>query len=241
MDRRDFLKTVLLTPAITSSLLGKESLDLGKKIYLLSDEPEIYLPYLLKKLEFTLAGRPSAYSFLSPHPRENKIVTALEQLGWRKDPARSNLRIGFSTLQKPAFASFTLIDKGRIVDIRNYGLKKTWEKMARSQASLLTVAHLPGRSVINQPGEKAIVWINGEMVDQISLLASTIKKYPTRLGQIVLQIKNGSASVIHSGCRHQICLTSPPIHITGERIICAPNRFVVEIQGRTGILDTIIG
>lgn len=242
MDRRNFLKTVILTPAITSSLLGKEVLDSSKKLYLLTDEPELYLPYLLKKLELNFPGRPPTYSFLGPHPRESKIVSVLEKLGWRRNPTRPNLQINFSHLRKSSFASFTLIDKGRVVDIRKFGLKKIWEEMAKSPASLLTIAHLPGRSIsVNEPGNQAKVWINGKLIDQISLLKPIIKNYSTRLGYITLQVRNGAVSITHADCRHKICLSSSPINIVGERIICAPNRFVVAIQSKKGILDTVIG
>jgi hypothetical protein len=169
------------------------------------------------------------------------MAEALEKIGWHKNSSKPTLRINFSTLTRPTFASFTLIDKGRIVDIRKLGLKKTWEKMSKSSSKLLTVASMNLGPSLIKPGERVAVWINGQLIDRFSLNLTREKSYPTRLGSVTLEVKNGLVTVTHSDCRHKVCLSASPITLAGERIICAPNRFLVEIQGKTSLFDTIIG
>ncbi|MGD8534841.1 MAG: NusG domain II-containing protein, partial [Candidatus Aminicenantes bacterium] len=43
-----------------------------------------------------------------------------------------------------------------------------------------------------------------------------------------------------ASCHQKICLSHPPVSQAGERVICAPNNFLLEIQG-TGLVDTVIG
>jgi hypothetical protein len=55
-----------------------------------------------------------------------------------------------------------------------------------------------------------------------------------------VRVESGSARVVESPCLHQICRNTPPISLSGERVICAPHHFLLEIQGPSG-LDTVIG
>ena len=46
--------------------------------------------------------------------------------------------------------------------------------------------------------------------------------------------------VDQSCCRNKICVATAPVALAGERIICAPNHFLLEIEG-TPFVDTVIG
>jgi hypothetical protein len=74
----------------------------------------------------------------------------------------------------------------------------------------------------------------------LSLDKDLSRTYRAEKGKISLIVQNRRVWVSDSSCRHKICSSAPPISLTGERIICAPNHFFVEIQGPR-VVDTVIG
>ena len=91
-----------------------------------------------------------------------------------------------------------------------------------------------------EAGEFVSVYQDGRKIAMISLGENVTKSFRARGGRITLRVKNGKAWVSESPCRHKICLHSPPVSIAGERIICAPNHFLLEIKG-SPYIDTSIG
>lgn len=83
-------------------------------------------------------------------------------------------------------------------------------------------------------GETAIVSVNGEEVNRISL--KTAQDVPV-LGAIdtVYVQTDGSSLWLHgSPCPYQICEKMGKIHMAGEMIVCVPNRIVVRILPKKG-------
>jgi hypothetical protein len=113
--------------------------------------------------------------------------------------------------------------------------------MAQSQAPSLslTVAAITRSEAGSNTGSHVTVYMNGQKKDTFSLAGNQTKSYAARLGHIKVQITKGNARVLSSSCRHKICLYSPPVSLSGERIICAPNHFLLQVQGST--VDTVIG
>ena len=89
-------------------------------------------------------------------------------------------------------------------------------------------------------GESVRIFRDGRKISEASLADKGIKSFRVKQGEIAVKIKNGSARIISSPCRHKICCLTPPVSLSGERIICAPNHFLLEIQGG-GHVDTVIG
>jgi hypothetical protein len=89
-------------------------------------------------------------------------------------------------------------------------------------------------------GKSISIFNQGKKTDSLSLDKNSIKSYRARQGRITVTVNNRRAWVTDSSCRHKICCLTPPISFAGERIICAPNRFLVEID-RTSLIDTSIG
>lgn len=52
------------------------------------------------------------------------------------------------------------------------------------------------------------------------------------VGKAEIAIKQGSARILHSDCRHQICVRTGEIRRPGNSIICAPGRVAVLIEGK---------
>lgn len=52
-------------------------------------------------------------------------------------------------------------------------------------------------------------------------------------------IKNGTVSMSFSDCKGQDCVHQRDISLSGESIICLPNKVVLEIKGRDKAFDSI--
>ena len=73
------------------------------------------------------------------------------------------------------------------------------------------------------------VSIAGKTVAEYSL--NQDGEYSLNGGSNILLIKNGEASVIYADCPDKICAKTLPISLTGERIVCLPNKLMIEIVG----------
>ena len=57
-------------------------------------------------------------------------------------------------------------------------------------------------------------------------------EYTLNGGTNTLLIKDGEASVVFADCPDKICKKAYPISLTGERIVCLPNKIMIEIIGK---------
>jgi hypothetical protein len=243
MDRRRFFQALLSAPILTPLLLASQSRESDREVYLISDAPHTHLPVLLKELLRGRFGLPGSFAFSDYSPHKNTLKHALSRSGWQlaHHPSDADLIISFRTLFQPASPSFTLVKDGKIWDVRSWNLRSLWQEMAQrhSPSSFLTVASLTRQGSGKSAGEIVTVYTNGHKRDAFPLKKNLQGSYATQFGRITVQIANGSARVAESSCRHKICLYSPSVSLSGERIICAPNHFLLEVQGNT--IDTVIG
>ncbi len=244
MDRRDFFKTMLATPMLTPLILASTKSKNGLELYLISEEPQELIPTLLEEIrKYSLSDR-SKFCFLNPHPQEKALEKILLDRGWApvEKPFEANLALSFSHLQNKALPSFTLVKDGRIWDIRTRKLLSFWREINKnhSLSSCLTIASFKSRLTDFSVGKYVTVYNHGLQAETLSLGKDLTKSFQARGGRIVVQVKDGKAWISESSCRHKICLYSPPVSLAGERIICAPNNFLLTIEGRRSI-DTVIG
>lgn len=244
MDRRDFFKTILVTPLFTPLLLASKTTKNELELYLIADHPELFISSLLKELEKYTADYGRNFTFLNSHPQEGEVERILSQKGWRyvQKPLQADLTLSFSHLRQKALPSFTLVREGRIWDIRSRKLYSLWKKMNESHnpSSCLTIASFKNRQLESFAGESVSIYKEGRKIKTISLKENLSRSFRTKRGTITARIKDGKAWVSDSSCLHKICLYSPPVFLAGERIICAPDHFLLEVQGSHSI-DTIIG
>ena len=244
MDRRDFFKTLIITPLITPYLLSAESLKGAFQLYVISDTPQLFFPSLLQGLNEYGLMPGQTYSFLNSPPEGSKLKRALSHAGWKYLPqkSRADFNFSFSHLRKKSSPSFTLIKSGKVWDIRSRKLSSLWKEMANQHASssgLITVSFKEKKNRI-LPGSFASIYINGKELERLRLNKNAVRSFRFEKGKINVTVKNGKTWVSDSSCHHKICLSLPPVSHAGERIICAPNNFLLEIQG-SGIVDTVIG
>jgi hypothetical protein len=79
-------------------------------------------------------------------------------------------------------------------------------------------------------GERAEIYIEGELVGSYPLDEERTIAYDCG---ITVHILSGAVAVAESDCPDQLCVHMGYISKAGERIICAPNKFVVVIRGKT--------
>ena len=81
-----------------------------------------------------------------------------------------------------------------------------------------------------EDGAYAKVTVNGELVAEYSLFEDG--EYVLNGGTNILVISNGRASIKDASCPDGLCAKIGKISRSGERIVCLPNRVMVEIIGK---------
>ncbi|UCE41272.1 MAG: NusG domain II-containing protein [Candidatus Aminicenantes bacterium] len=243
MDRRDFFKTIFATPLLAPFLLDSPS-TANEELFLISDSPETHLPPLLEGLRRQNRAHGRSYVFLDMHPQKTALSQALRASGWTEAISlqKADLTLSFRPLQHPSPPSFMIVRAGKIVDIRTKELFSFWKKLneKHSPSSCLTIAAIQTRHPVSSPGTFVRVYHNGHVVEEASLKKNGVQTFWAERGKVTMKIEQEKAFIPSSSCRHKICCSAPPVSISGERIVCAPNHFLLEIQG-SGSIDTIIG
>lgn len=243
MDRRDFFKTIFATPLLAPFLLGSQS-SANDALFLISDSPETYLPSILEELRAQNKAYGRSYAVLNTHPQKTALSQALRASGWTKvSPLQKvDLTLSFRPLQHPQPPSFTLVRAGKILDVRTKELFSFWREMNEKhpRSSCLTIATLQTRQPGSSPGTFVRIYHNGQVVEEVSLKKDRVQTFWAERGKVTVKIEQGKVFVPSSSCRHKICCSVPPASFSGDRIVCAPNHFLLEVQG-PGSIDTIIG
>jgi hypothetical protein len=243
MDRRDFFKTIFTAPLLAPLLLGSQA-SANDELFLISDSPETHLPSILQELWRQNQSYERSFVVLDRHPQKKALSQALKASGWTEAPSfqKADLTLSFCPLYHPSPPSFTVVKAGKILDIRTKEFFSFWKEMNQEHppSSCLTIATLQTRLLGNAPGTSLRIYHNGHMVEEASLKKDRIKTFWADRGKVTVKIEQGKAFIPSSSCHHKICCSAPPVFISGERIVCAPNHFLLEIQGK-GAIDTIIG
>jgi hypothetical protein len=246
MDRRRFLKTVLSSSLVVplAAASNFESPSSGGALYLISDSPQTLLPGLLAELAPLCGAGGRTWAFSGSHPDADKLVSAMASKGWTfASGARgADVLLTFSPLRQACAPSFTLVRGGRVIDVRENRLRALWKDISQSgpRSSVLTVASFRPKSQGLPAGSRVAVYLEGRKKDALDLARDRSKTFETAGGFVKLAVEAGSVRVLDSSCRHKVCAGSGSVSGAGERIICAPNRFFLEIEGR-GRVDSIIG
>ena len=77
-------------------------------------------------------------------------------------------------------------------------------------------------------GRTALVTVNGERVAEYSL--SEDGEYSINGGTNILIISDGKAYLKEASCPDKLCVNQGKISLSGERIVCLPNKVMVEIS-----------
>lgn len=242
MDRRSFLKAFLATPLLPSFGRANGLNATDCTVYIIGENPQSFFPLFLEELTRIYPPRAKAFYSFDPHPQNKRLKEILLERGWKESTqsVRTGLSLFFRRLQNKAAPSFTFVRNGQVWDGRSGMFRPQWEEMNQnhSSSSCLTIASL-NRPLHLTRNESVLICADGRTRGKYSIDEERQLSFSTRRGHITVQISRGEARVLNSSCRGKVCLCSPPISRGGERIICAPNHFFMEIQGAS--VDTVIG
>jgi hypothetical protein len=243
MDRRNFFKSIFLTSLFTPLLLASKSSNSDAELYLITDSPQHCLPPLLQELKVLGLVSGNSFSIHNPMPQQEPLTSALISSGWIpvSDGARAHLTLAPSLLHSPALPSFTLAREGKVWDLRTRTLRSLWTEMNhQAQSNHLTIVSFHTRPAELISGKSVSLYQEGRKIQTVSLRQNSTRSFGTKAGRITVCVKDGKARVEESSCRHKICVHCPPAAYAGERIICAPNHFMLKVDGPSSV-DTIIG
>ncbi|MCP2618944.1 NusG domain II-containing protein, partial [Candidatus Aminicenantes bacterium AC-335-A11] len=116
-----------------------------------------------------------------------------------------------------------------------------WKRMKeREERTFWLTIISQGNSSFLSKGKFVKISISGNEIENLPLYSEVRKSYFCSKGKITVIVKKGKVWVEESSCKNKICVKTSPVSYAGERIICAPNRFLLEIKGNSGV-DTSIG
>lgn len=244
MDRRHFFRTLLMTPFIGSLMASIRLSKRQSQLYMITDSPQDFLWVILQELEKHHLIEERSFSFSGSSACEKAIHKSLLQKGWiyYPDPIKASFILSSRLLLHRINPSFTFIKDGNILDIRSRNLSSLWKGMQEDghRSSLITIACFNTKRQSFPSGHWASVFVDGRQVDRLPLKKKTFKTYLTKQGSVAVEVEGGQAKVSESSCSQKICCLSAPASLCGERIICAPNHFLLEIE-RSSYVDTSIG
>ena len=81
--------------------------------------------------------------------------------------------------------------------------------------------------VSREDGAYAVVTVDGEEIGRYSL--SEDGEYSLLDGKNTLVISDGEAYMSHADCPDKVCVHTGRVSLSGERIVCLPNRLEVRI------------
>lgn len=78
-----------------------------------------------------------------------------------------------------------------------------------------------------------VVTVDGKEYGRYPLQSKNAEKIKIELGggaYNVLVIQDGKADIVEASCPDKICVNHAAIHLSGESIVCLPNKVVVTIE-----------
>lgn len=90
-------------------------------------------------------------------------------------------------------------------------------------------------TMTKREGDIAVVTVDGQVVAEYPL--SVDGKYLLNGGTNSLVIENGEAYVEYASCPDGLCINQGRISMIGERIVCLPNKLMIEIVGEGEGID----
>ncbi len=75
------------------------------------------------------------------------------------------------------------------------------------------------------------VYVNGNFVCQLDLDEdATVNLMKMKCNvDVVIEVKDGKVSVIHSDCPDKLCVSSSAVSSVGGMIVCLPNKVVIKV------------
>ncbi len=116
-----------------------------------------------------------------------------------------------------------------------------WDKIVTGFiiAFSMLVIIFQGFFIKGESGERVEITVDGQLYGSYALKDSKTLKIDTEFGSNTLEIKNGCAWVSEADCPDKLDIKMGKISKTNQRIICLPNRLMIEITGSDGKVDRV--
>ncbi|WP_435103048.1 NusG domain II-containing protein [Arhodomonas sp. AD133] len=88
-------------------------------------------------------------------------------------------------------------------------------------------------------GERAEVWVTGELARRVELAAPQRFQVTGPLGVTAIAVSEGRIRVTDSPGRRKLCVRAGWLTRPGETAVCLPNRVVVQVTGGQPHFDAI--
>jgi len=72
-----------------------------------------------------------------------------------------------------------------------------------------------------------------------SLSANRTVELPGEIGNFILEIADGKVRIVKSPCPHQVCVRKGWCGISGDSILCIPNKVIIKIDGGVNGVDAV--
>ncbi len=109
---------------------------------------------------------------------------------------------------------------------KNRPLFERWDIVVAALIILALIAMLLIIFLPNE-GKDVEIYKNGELIATYPLNENRAFE----VGNMRIEIFDGSVSVIESDCPDKLCVHAAPISASGSTIICVPNKLVIKITG----------
>ncbi len=104
----------------------------------------------------------------------------------------------------------------------------------------VTVLVFQGFFLKGENGERVIITINGKAYASYNLKNETKTiKVDTEFGSNTVRIEDGCVFVEEASCPDKIDVKMGKISKTNQKIVCLPNRLMIEIAGQDGKVDKV--
>ena len=115
-------------------------------------------------------------------------------------------------------------------EIRTFRIGDAFIVLALGLGSVLFLRQEKGAS----PGSRVRIIRADGAVETFPLAKDTVVTVTGPLGKTSVEIKDGSVRISRAPCPRKICVHQGKISISGQIVVCVPNRICVEIEGAGG-------
>lgn len=91
-----------------------------------------------------------------------------------------------------------------------------------------------------QKGDKVLIYVNGTLVQEVSLEVEAEIVIHGNPGDNVLVIRDGKAYMKEASCENHVCIQQGEVSRNGETIICMPNQIIVEVSAEKQEIDAVV-
>lgn len=253
MNRRDFFKVLgaaVALPAMNLKGLLKDEKEMEFHIY--TSRPEPVMAELLGQLGRELGGGVTLFSLngegellknrLAGRKVSGLNVGSKDPLWRRLSGSGTVAMLGARPVAQTA-SGITLLSGTRLMDPRRGAFSalsgKIYGEPFGDTELTLRVNSLES-NLVGRKGEKAVVSVDGRSYGTLSLLKDGEMRVRSSWGEMKLVSRSGRIWAEESGCRNRLCVHKGAIGNAGQKILCAPQRIVVEIPGPS-LVDAIVG